>query len=84
MIFTGSIVKFGVMEYWSRLECWVRTHHSDHSSTPCTAISLPSHRAFPRRDMRFELVAVLSDKRSRRHRRGIAKRTDRIAGDIAG
>src|SRR5574341_22748 len=44
--------------------------------------SCSSYRASLLGDMRFELVAVFSDKRCRRHRRGVAERADRVAHDV--
>ena len=44
---------------------------------------IPASVHFLCRDVSFKLVAKLSDKRRRRHRRGIAEGTNRIAHNVA-
>ena len=56
-----------------------RPQYSTISNTPL----FHSYCAALLRDMLLELFAILFDKRRRRHRRGVAKGTDRIAHDVA-
>ncbi len=80
--FTGSRElknQIGVMEYWSIGSGIPITPLLQYSIVPSACF----HRAAFLLDMRFKLFPEFPNERRRRHRRGIAERTNRVSHDVA-